>query len=367
MGWMTTYKDPKESAADFLKRECLTWSLPLEAHPQVIASATGSSCIAFAVRFPAAYWDRRSPPQRTFIPNRDGSVTTALIFLTNSGERGSRSYNFGYKDMDETMCPCEPVAASILRHLSALDLENGGEVAKWAQACATAARPTAPPARADPPSKRAVASRSLRRFRSGAVSRRRNLSPSGPRGAGAGASYFATSRAAQSAASPPAISTEPRSPPDRRSIILPLIKEHEPMSTTNPHRAVAAPKTADDDAYAAMCVWEEMLAIKAKDDSEPDGLLNIWERIGRRQMREKAFELGKLANAVWAALDDDAHDMFVPFDWEFVPAFLRTIVFESADLTLPRIETAVETMQAKAAERAAEQRAKFASKIGEAS
>jgi len=134
MGWMTTYKDPKESVADFLKRECLTWSLPPEAHPQVIASATGSSCIAFAVRFFAAYWDRRSPPQRTFIPDRDGSVTTALIFLTNSGERGSRSYNFGYKDMDETMGPCEPVAAAILRHLSALDLENGGEVAKWAQA-----------------------------------------------------------------------------------------------------------------------------------------------------------------------------------------------------------------------------------------
>ena len=54
MGWMTTYKDPKESAADFLERECLTWSLPPEAHPQVIATATGSSCIAFAVRFPAA-------------------------------------------------------------------------------------------------------------------------------------------------------------------------------------------------------------------------------------------------------------------------------------------------------------------------
>jgi hypothetical protein len=98
------------------------------------------------------------------------------------------------------------------------------------------------------------------------------------------------------------------------------------MSTTNPYRAVAAPTAADDDAYAAMCVWREMPAIKAKDDSEPDGLLNIWERIGRRQMREKSFELGKLANAVWAALDDDTHDMFAPFDCEFVPAFLRTIV-----------------------------------------
>ena len=114
------------------------------------------------------------------------------------------------------------------------------------------------------------------------------------------------------------------------------------MSMTNPHRAVAAPTTAYDDAYAAMCVWEEMLAIKAKDDSEPDGLLKIRERVGRRTMREKAFELGKLANAVWAALDDVAHDMFAPFDWEFVPAFLRAIVFDSPALTLPRIETAVE-------------------------
>ncbi len=139
------------------------------------------------------------------------------------------------------------------------------------------------------------------------------------------------------------------------------------MSTTRLYHAarVAASATADDNAYAAMCVWEDMLVIKANDDPKPEGLLNLWERIGTHQMREKTLELSKFANAVWAALDADARDMFAPFDWEFVPALLRTIVFDY--LPIPKVEAAVETMQAKAAVRAAEQRSKLASKIGEAS
>jgi hypothetical protein len=135
MGWTITHKDPHESAADFLKRRCLTWSVPPEAHPAVVAAATGSSCIAFAVRFPAAFWERQSKPQKSFIPDdSDGSVTTALVFLISGGERGSRQYNFGYKDMDECCGPNAPVSASILRHLSPLDLEHGGDSGRWAQA-----------------------------------------------------------------------------------------------------------------------------------------------------------------------------------------------------------------------------------------
>jgi len=133
MGWTITYKDPRESAADFLARECLTWRLPPEAHPEVVTSAAGPGSLASAVRFPAAYWERRSSPQRIFLPAADGSVVTALVFLINGGESGRRTANFGYKDMHETMGPCTPVSASILRYLSALDLENGGDAAKWAK------------------------------------------------------------------------------------------------------------------------------------------------------------------------------------------------------------------------------------------
>jgi hypothetical protein len=115
MGWTITYKDPRESAADFLKHRCLTWSVPPEAHPVVVATATGSSCIAFAVRFPAAFWDEQARSPKPFIPDNNGAVTTALVFLISGGERGSHEYNFGYKDMDECCGPNAPVSASILR------------------------------------------------------------------------------------------------------------------------------------------------------------------------------------------------------------------------------------------------------------
>lgn len=134
MGWTITHKDPRESAADFLKRNCLTWSVPPEAHPVVVTTATGSNCIAFAVRFPAAFWERQARTQRAFMRDEDGAVTTALVFLISGGERGDREYNFGYKDMDECCGPNAPVSASILRHLSPLDLEHGGDSAIWAQA-----------------------------------------------------------------------------------------------------------------------------------------------------------------------------------------------------------------------------------------
>jgi hypothetical protein len=110
------------------------WRVPPEAHPVIVATATGSGRIAFAVRFPAAFWERQARSPKAFIPDNDGAVTTALVFLVSGGERGSRQYNFGYKDMDECCGPNAPVSASILRHLSPLDLEQGGDSAGWAQA-----------------------------------------------------------------------------------------------------------------------------------------------------------------------------------------------------------------------------------------
>jgi hypothetical protein len=69
------------AAADFLKRECLTWRLPPRECPEIVASATGANCIAFAVRFPAAYLALDPERKHFFIPNEDGSITTAILYL----------------------------------------------------------------------------------------------------------------------------------------------------------------------------------------------------------------------------------------------------------------------------------------------
>ena len=81
MGWTFAFKDPHESAADFLKRECLTWRLPPRECPEIVASATGANCIAFAVRFPAAYLALDPERKHFFIPDEDGSITTAILYL----------------------------------------------------------------------------------------------------------------------------------------------------------------------------------------------------------------------------------------------------------------------------------------------
>ena len=112
--------------------------------------------------------------------------------------------------------------------------------------------------------------------------------------------------------------------------------------------------TTDDDVYAAMSVWEDMLAAKATGDSEFTAMLTLWGAISTVAMRAKAFTIGRFANAVWSRLDQDAQIMFEPFDWKFVPALLRSIEFTTHGVLLPPVSTAAETMTAKAAERAAQ-------------
>jgi len=103
-----------------------------------------------------------------------------------------------------------------------------------------------------------------------------------------------------------------------------------------------------DPAYAAMCVWEDMLAIKTSTDPERKAFLTLWERLGTEAMRTRALAIAEIAEAVWNALDDDARDMLAPFDWEFVPTLVRSINFEAPYPSLPTVESAMATMQAKA-------------------
>ena len=127
---------------------------------------------------------------------------------------------------------------------------------------------------------------------------------------------------------------------------------------TAPHCGSPAsnPAPVSDDAYAAMCVWEELLSIREREDENRAGLLSLWNTTGTHGMRATAFAIGRFVNAVWNALDEDARAEFAPFDWEFVPALLQTIDFDCLYLNLPRVETAIETMRERELARAVEQR-----------
>jgi hypothetical protein len=83
-------------------------------------------------------------------------------------------------------------------------------------------------------------------------------------------------------------------------------------------------------------------------------MLTLWGAIGTAAMRAKAFTIGRFANAVWNGLDDDAQDLLAPFDWEFVPALLRSIEFTTHGVLLPPVAMAVEAMATKGTERAAQ-------------
>lgn len=91
---------------------------------------------------------------------------------------------------------------------------------------------------------------------------------------------------------------------------------HEVMS--------ALPKFHKDEVDAALCIWEAMLEMR----NEIDGLDHAWKTHGTCSMRESAADLGCTAEAAWLELsEDDRDDICAPFDWCFVPAFLRLVRF----------------------------------------
>lgn len=127
MGWTFCYGRRKApTVAAELESQCLDWSsLPVEQRPFKIAHATGAGVVAFAMRFPKAYFEAHGGAFREYVAADDGSITTAFVILYKDGRE------FGWKDMSETMGPCEPVSSSILKHLSPLNLDL--ESARWAQ------------------------------------------------------------------------------------------------------------------------------------------------------------------------------------------------------------------------------------------
>lgn len=137
MGWTYFAKRHGVSTLETLKSHSLQWTnLPEERRPQVIDAAQVGTVCYFAVRNPAPYYEGK--PDGSYIHDADGSVTWCAVFLTNNVPRASDGYTFGYKDMEETMGPCEATCpARILDKLSQLvetpGRENWG--IEWRKRC----------------------------------------------------------------------------------------------------------------------------------------------------------------------------------------------------------------------------------------
>jgi hypothetical protein len=75
---------------------------------------------------------------------------------------------------------------------------------------------------------------------------------------------------------------------------------------------------------AALSVWEAMFEVRQQ---MPD-MDKAWNDYGTSAMRQTAAGLGKIVQAAWLTVPEDDQDgICAPFDWEFVPAFLRLVTF----------------------------------------
>lgn len=132
MGWTFTRKSRDESTIEFLKRTSLTWNVPAEQHPQIVDATAGFDHAVFAIRFPAEYIAARGAIFSEYVPDADGSVTGALVFLVKHQPRARDGLNFGYKDCGETGGPYfTACSARILAKLSTIN-PGAGSGAEWA-------------------------------------------------------------------------------------------------------------------------------------------------------------------------------------------------------------------------------------------
>jgi hypothetical protein len=143
MGWTFTHKPHGMTAAEFIKRDTLNWQhIENEAErPVIVAETRGTGCVAFAVRYPLAALEAQPKIaeylRASLVPDADGSITLAELFLTRRAR--DPGFEFGYKEVSETMGPVDVVPPSFLKHLSAIADETS-YAAAWRERCVAEAK-----------------------------------------------------------------------------------------------------------------------------------------------------------------------------------------------------------------------------------
>ena len=128
MGWLYIYRPAGLTTEEIIRRECLSFAhVPENMRPEIVGTAQGAGCMAFAVRLPAAYVTANPSFADLYEPAPDGSVTTAELVLYSCP-----AGQIGFKGMSETSGPFETVGASFLKLLSPIR-PCGGDRAQWAR------------------------------------------------------------------------------------------------------------------------------------------------------------------------------------------------------------------------------------------
>jgi hypothetical protein len=110
MGWLFFHKPKGKKAVDTIKDGCgAEW---LEKH--FVAATATREAVFMVAKF-------HEPDSKVYVPDADGMIRVLLVYAIKSVPKASDGYNFGYKDMEETMGPygC-PAPMSIIAQCSEL-------------------------------------------------------------------------------------------------------------------------------------------------------------------------------------------------------------------------------------------------------
>ena len=77
---------------------------------------------------------------------------------------------------------------------------------------------------------------------------------------------------------------------------------------------------------AALCLWEAALELKEQASADGTLLTALFELHGTGVMRHAVMQLVPACCAAWDMLSDDEQEKAAPFDWEYVPGFLRRCI-----------------------------------------
>jgi hypothetical protein len=131
MGW--TYMPSRGRDRAEIVRDQLNWENDTFTDKVLDLAVVGTTVYILVCRTPKAAWE----PSTTYVNEADGSFRWIAVFLT---QKARDAYDFGYKDIEESMGPVEARCprrlidnASPLRHPD--PAVEGNYAARWRQKC----------------------------------------------------------------------------------------------------------------------------------------------------------------------------------------------------------------------------------------